>query len=358
MCSLYKLLRPLLFLLDPETAHSLTIQGLRWMPPLPLPAVKDPVLHSTLWGLKFANPVGMAAGFDKNAQVPGAVLRLGFSHTELGTVTPQPQEGNPKPRIFRNVKNNAVINRMGFPGGGVKNFRANLERYLENPHRPRGIIGINIGMNKDQSEPAADYMLLIRTLGPLADYLCVNISSPNTPGLRDLQSRDALTDLITKLKAERAASCGPKSPPLLVKLAPDLDTQKIEILAQTALDCGIDGLVLTNTTTTRPDHLPPAFSAEKGGLSGAPLKDKSLQILKSFYRLTGGKIPLIGVGGISTGADAYARIRAGASLIQLYSALVYEGPFVANSINKQLVKLLNRDGFTSIAQAVGVDHAA
>lgn len=352
----YRLIRPLLFKLAPEDAHAFTIRAMKTglMPP-PGPPVTDPALEVTLWGHKFPNPVGLSAGFDKNAEVIGPAFNLGFGFVEAGTVTPRPQAGNPKPRVFRDPKTESVINRLGFPNIGMIAFKDNLEKFLSRKQRPPGVVGINIGMNKDQKEPVKDYTLLLRMLGPMADYITVNISSPNTPGLRDLQTRAALLDLIGALKNERTKSCGSHPPPLLVKFAPDIDDAKQEELAAAALEAQIDGLILTNTTLDRPDSLPAAFSKEKGGLSGAPLRDKSTAVIRNFYKLTGGKIPIIGVGGVSTGADAYEKIKAGASLVQLYTSLVFRGPSVANSINKELLALLKADGVSHITKAVGKD---
>jgi len=319
--------------------------------------VVDPALEVTLWERKFPNPVGLAAGFDKNAAVMHAMLALGFGFVEAGTVTPKPQSGNPRPRVFRDVDSESVINAMGFPNGGMRVFKNNFEKFLGRKPRPSGVIGINIGMNKEQKDPAKDYRMLIRTLGPLADYLVVNISSPNTPGLRDLQQKDVLSDLLGMLKEERDRSCGASNPPpLLVKLAPDLDEKQQGEIAAVLLNTKIEGVILTNTTLARPDSLPPAFAARKGGLSGKLLSQSSTTIIHSFYRLTCGKLPIIGLGGVSGPDDAYAKIRAGASLVQLYTALVFQGPDVVKEINTGLLERLRRDGFTHIEQAVGADH--
>ncbi len=356
MPDFYKHIAPLLFKVDPETAHGLTIKVLKTglMPCMKVPA--DPLLEQVLWGLKFPNPVGLSAGFDKNAEVVGAAFRMGFGFVEPGTVTPKPQAGNPRPRIFRDPESFSVINRMGFPNGGMLSFKSNFEKFLGRKPRPSGVVGINIGMNKTQSEPIKDYRILIRNLGPLADYLTVNISSPNTPGLRDLQKREFLLELIGILKEECSKACGESPPPILVKLAPDLSAEQQEELAKTALDAKIDGLILTNTTLDRPEHLPESFRAEKGGLSGAPLLHKSTEVIRNFYRLTEGKIPLIGVGGISNGHDAYRKIRAGASLVQLYTALVFHGPALVGDIIQDLGAMLRKDGFSNITEAVGADH--
>ncbi len=347
------MLRPLLFRLDAEKAHNLTLRLLQTGMMPRVAAVEDPALKVTLWGRNFPNPVGLAAGFDKNAEVIGPMLGFGFGFVEAGTVTPKPQHGNPKPRVFRDPEHEAVINRMGFPNGGLNRFKLNLQKFLDHKPRPAGIVGINIGMNKSQTEPAKDYRLLVQQLAPLADYLTINISSPNTPGLRDLQKPENLRGLLAEIVEERGAACRTDPPPLLLKLAPDLDEKQMEEIAQAVMDAGVDGLILTNTTLSRPDTLPPGFAAEKGGLSGPPVRDKSTAVIANFYRLTKGKLPIIGLGGISSGADAYEKIKAGASLTQLYTALAFKGPDVVREINTDILKYLKRDGFSHVSQAVG-----
>ncbi len=353
MPDFYPLARKMLFRIDPERAHSMTIKAMKAGLSPSVNAIKDPALEQTIWGLRFPNPLGMAAGFDKNAEVIGPTFGLGFGFVEAGTVTPKPQHGNPKPRLFREPGHEAVINRMGFSGHGMNAFKANLEKFLGGSSRPPGVIGINIGMNKSQKDPAKDYGVLIRMLGPMADYLAINISSPNTPGLRDLQEKEPLTELLGVLMEERKKSCGNHPPPLLVKLAPDLDEEQRGEIAATLLNAKVDGIILTNTTLVRPEGLPARFAAQPGGLSGKPLKGMSTQAIASFYKLTKGKIPIIGVGGISSGRDAYDKIKAGASLLQLYSALVFKGPTVAHSINEELLMLLKADGHGNIGEAVG-----
>lgn len=353
----FKYTKPFFHALDPENAHKAGLFAMKKGVHPQFPAIDDPRLKVNLWGRQFPNPVGLAAGFDKNAEVMGPMLKMGFGFVEVGTVTPKPQEGNPSPRIFRDAKNEAVINRMGFPNQGMDIFKINIKQFLEQKSRPAGLVGINIGMNKDQTDPAQDYCHLLRHLGSYGDYFTINISSPNTPGLRNLQQRDNLLNLITLIKEERSQSCDKISPPpLLVKLAPDLDESQQSEIAETALEAGIDGLILTNTTLDRPEFLPAAFRGELGGLSGKPLTTKSTEIIHNFYKVTQGKIPIIGAGGISSGQDAYDKIKAGASLIQLYSALVYHGPELANKINNDLLTLMERDGLNSITQAVGAGH--
>jgi dihydroorotate dehydrogenase len=356
MIDLYKLARPLLFQTDAEDAHGLTIRAMKAGLIPPCPAVIDPALEQTLWGLKFPNPVGMAAGFDKGAEVIGPVLGLGFGFTEVGTVTPKPQAGNERPRVFRDPAHEAVINRMGFPGAGVHSFKRNLEKFLSAKHKYKGVVGINIGMNKAQTEPAKDYAALIRMLAPLADYLTINISSPNTPGLRDLQSPEPLKELLGAVLEERKKACGAYPPPILLKLAPDLSEAQQADIAQVVLETKIDGLILGNTTLSRPDYLPETFRSQKGGLSGQPLTELSTRVIHNFYALTQGQIPIIGVGGVSTGAQAYDKIKAGANLVQLYSALVFKGPTVASTINQELLRLLKADGYTHLSQALGKAH--
>lgn len=356
---MYQALKPFLFLIPAETAHQLTLTALRYVPSKffkSYESISAPELKTTLWGRNFPNPVGLAAGFDKNAESLSGLFRLGFGFIEAGTVTVKPQIGNPRPRVFRCPDHNAVINRMGFPNGGVAKFKDNLQKFLEKKPKPHGILGLNIGMNKDQSDPAKDYTALVRSLAPMADYLTINISSPNTPGLRNLQEKEPLTELLTAVLAERKNSCGQYPPPLLVKLAPDLNEGQLSDIAEVLLSLKIDGVILGNTTLSRPDHLPQSFRDQKGGLSGSPLTNLSTTVIHKFYSLTHGKIPIIGVGGIKDAHDAYAKIRAGASLVQLYSNLIFQGPSLPSMINKDLIALLKRDGFKNITEAIGVDH--
>lgn len=341
--SFYTALRPLLFTLEAERAHRATIRALRLKPAGKAPAA-DPRLAITVAGLRFSNPVGLAAGFDKDAQVPDAILGLGFGFAEVGTLTPFPQAGNPRPRLFRLVEDRAVINRMGFNNGGQA---AAHERLLRRNARP-GIVGVNIGANKDAADRIADYARGVQVMAGVARYLTVNISSPNTPGLRALQDKGALTELLAAVMAARPAG----GPPVFLKVAPDLEPDDIDDIAEISSAHALDGLIVSNTTISRPP-LASRHAGESGGLSGAPLRDLAQQRLVDFRKATGGKMPLIAAGGIASAEDAYARIRAGASLVQLYSALVYEGPGLAKRINAGLVKLLDRDGFKTIGDAVG-----
>ncbi|MGB0718831.1 MAG: quinone-dependent dihydroorotate dehydrogenase [Bdellovibrionales bacterium] len=356
MLDLYRLARPVLFTIEPEKAHHLTLRAMRCGAAPSCGSVRDARLEQTIWGLKFPNPVGLSAGFDKNAEVIGPAFRMGFGFVEAGTVTPKPQSGNPQPRVFRDPANHAVINRMGFPNAGMNVFKDNVAAFLARKPKPDGVLGINIGMNKTQTDPAKDYRALIKMLGPMADYLTINISSPNTPGLRDLQSREPLLALLSAVREERAQSCADPLPPLLLKLAPDLDDAQIEELAQAAIDGGVDGLILTNTTLDRPTRLDQTFAQEKGGLSGQPLTQKSTEVIRKFYAATQGKLPIIGVGGVETAAQAYAKIKAGASLVQVYTGLIYRGPRIAAQINAGLLDLLAQDGFSYIRDAIGAEH--
>ncbi|MFK7839351.1 MAG: quinone-dependent dihydroorotate dehydrogenase [Bdellovibrionales bacterium] len=353
MSFFYKVGRSVLFQMDPEVAHNITIRAMKSGI---MPCVKianDDALAQDIFGLRFTNPIGLAAGFDKNAEVIDPVLKTGFGFTEVGTVTPKPQDGNDKPRVFRDIKNEAVINRMGFPNGGMDVFEKNFKAFEKNKH-PTGIVGINIGMNKTQTNPAVDYAALIQRFAKDADYLTINISSPNTPGLRDLQSREPLMDLLDAVqKAKKDVNA---DTPVLVKFAPDLDDAKIEELSQCAIDGNVDGIIVSNTTLDRPDYLQDGFRDEKGGLSGAPLAEKSTHALRQFASHLKGKIPIIGVGGVSDAEDAYAKIKAGASLVQLYTGLIYKGPNIARDINVGLLECLRRDGYTHISEAVGADH--
>ncbi len=344
---LYSLFRPALFVADGESAHGLSLAALRLLPLHRPPAV--PELAQTVAGLRFPNPVGLAPGYDKNAEICGQAFGLGFGFVEIGSVTPRPQEGNPRPRLFRLVEDRAVINRMGFNNDGMDAVAKRLEA-LSAAELP-GPLGINVGANKDSVDRIADYVTAIERLAPLGSYITVNISSPNTPGLRALQDKAALGDLLARVKAAM-----PAQQPVFLKVAPDLEPADIDDISAAVIDHKIDALIVSNTTISRP-ALRSAKAGESGGLSGAPLRDLAQQRLRDFATATGGALPLIGVGGIASGADAYARIKAGASLVQLYSALVYEGPMLAKRINRELLALLKRDGFAHVGEAVGTDRA-
>lgn len=345
---LYSLIRPALFRLDAESAHGLALAGLKLAGPGRPPACPAS-LATEVAGIAFPNPVGMAAGFDKDGEVPDALLALGFGFAEVGSITPLPQSGNPKPRLFRLVEDRAVINRMGFNNKGGE---AALARLAARRDRP-GVVGINIGANKDSEDRVADYATMAGMMAPHATYLAVNISSPNTPGLRALQDESALTGLLDAVIAARDEACGTgRLPPVFLKVAPDLEPADIDAIARIAIDRKLGALIVSNTTISRP-ALASSHAGETGGLSGAPLRDLALQRLRDFRKATGGAIPLVGVGGIATAEDAWARIRAGASLVQVYSAMVYVGPNIARKICKGLESLMKRDGFASITDAVG-----
>lgn len=350
----YRLIRPWLWLLQAETAHSLALWALaRGLVPGGA-APDDPVLAVELWGRRFGNPLGVAAGFDKDARAIGPLFGLGASFVEVGSVTPRPQEGNPRPRLFRLAEDEAVINRMGFNNQGMAAMRGRLAAWADGG-RP-GVVGVNIGKNKDSPDAAADYRVCAAGLADLAGYLVVNVSSPNTPGLRALQSRAALEEVLGAVREELDALAPAKRPPLLLKIAPDLMDKDKEDIAEVALNFPLDGLIVSNTTIARPAGLVSAHRTEAGGLSGRPLFAPSTALLGEFYDLTRGQVPLIGVGGVFNGLDAYAKIRAGATLVQLYSALVYEGPGLIGRIIRELADLLRRDGYRRLQDAVGADR--
>ncbi len=344
---MFKTLRPALFAIPPERAHQMVIQGLKSIP-RPRPRAGPLTLPIKVAGLSFPNPVGVAAGFDKNAEVPDAMLGLRFGFTEVGTITPFPQAGNIRPRLFRLAEDRAVINRMGFNNDGLERTYARLYRRQGRA----GIVGVNIGANRDSDDRIADYALLAEILAPVASYLSVNVSSPNTPGLRGLQHRDALAALLDAVLGARDRSG--TAPPVFLKVAPDLEPAEIDAIARVALDKRLGGLIVSNTTISRPP-LQSGQSGEAGGLSGAPLRDLALQRLRDFRKATGGNLPLVGAGGIASAQDAWARIRAGASLVQLYTALVYEGPGIGKQMVAGIERLMRRDGFATIAEAVGTE---
>jgi dihydroorotate dehydrogenase len=330
--------------MDAERAHRATIRllklrtGTAFTPEPPY----TPTLETRVAGLDFPNPVGLAAGFDKDAEVFEPMLSLGFGFVEVGTLTPRPQAGNAQPRLFRLAEDEAVINRMGFNNRG----QADALTRLSKRYRTGGLVGVNVGANKDSEDRIADYVAGVRAMGPVADYLTINISSPNTPGLRQLQDEGALKELLSEMQA---IGC---DKPIFLKVAPDLEDSDPERIVRAALDHGIAAIIVSNTTVTRPS-LKSRCANEAGGLSGKPLKPLALNALRRFRRAGGGEIPLIGVGGIADADDAWERIRAGASLVQLYTAMVYEGPGIVRRIAWGLVERLKREGFANIAEAVG-----
>jgi len=333
-------------LLDPETAHRATVR-LMASPFAPRFRVRsDPMLATRVAGLAFPNPLGLAAGFDKNAEAPDAMLRLGFGFVEVGAVTPRPQAGNDRPRVFRLVEDEAVINRYGFNNDGLEKIAARLER-----RKGGGIVGVNLGANKDSADRIEDFVAGVRRLEGLVDFYTVNISSPNTPGLRALQDRAALAGLLSRVVAARDALV--QRAPVFLKIAPDLtDGDKADI-ADCVVEHGVDALIISNTTIARPETLESAHRGEKGGLSGRPLFAPSTALLGEFYRTLKNRLPIIGVGGVFSVDDAYAKIRAGASLVQLYTALVYKGPALVARIIEKLPARLRADGFASLEEAVG-----
>jgi dihydroorotate dehydrogenase len=348
--AIFTLARPLLNTLDPEQAHELTLKSLEaGIYPRSLGS-DDARLATSLWGLAFANPLGMAAGFDKDARVAAAVLGMGLGFAEIGTVTPKPQVGNPRPRVFRLVNDGAIINRLGFNNGGHAAALARLQR-----RPPGGVVGINVGANKDTADRAADYVEGIRCFYDVASYFTVNVSSPNTPGLRDLQAPAALDDLLGRVLAARSElmAAGKPRRPIIVKLAPDLAEADLEPVVRVLMARGVDGIAIGNTTLARTGLSDPALSKEAGGLSGRPLFHRSTVMLARVHQLTEGCIPLIGVGGIDSGAAAIAKIEAGACLLQLYTALVFEGPGLIARIKRDLVQYVTERKLARLGDAVG-----
>jgi dihydroorotate dehydrogenase len=348
--ALYRgLFRPILFSLDAETAHHLALSALSMMPPLPV-ADDPPELRSSLWGLESSNPIGLAAGMDKDAIAIGAWQSLGFGFAELGTITPRPQPGNPKPRVFRIPQHHALINRLGFPSEGMEAVAPRLEKVRRGSMRIR--IALNFGPNKDTpiEKVAADYASLMTRLAPLADFIVINVSSPNTPGLRNWQSPERMRELFAAMES---VPIGARRPPILLKVAPDLDDPTLDAICDTAMALRLDGMVVCNTTLKRAEV--GVTSIEAGGLSGHPLRDLARARIASVYRRTQGKLPIIGVGGIMNADDALGHIKAGASMVELYTGLIYEGPGLVASMKKELANLLRREGFRSISDAVGSD---
>lgn len=346
--SLYPLFRPILFSLSPECGHNLALAALKYHLIQPPVTQNFAQLKCNYFGINFPGPVGLAAGFDKNGEAIAPLLKRGFGFIEVGTATPLAQNGNAKPRLFRLLEDEAIINRFGFNNKGSEKFANNLR------HRPKyGIVGANIGKNKTSQDNVADYITMLEKIYGLSDYITINISSPNTPGLRDLQNKAALDELLGRIVTKRQ-ELGNKKIPILLKISPDTTSFDRADIAEISLKHNIDGIIVSNTTTTR-HQLQSPFKEETGGLSGRPLFKMSTQCLREMYRLTQRTIPLIGVGGISSGEDAYHKIKSGASLIQIYSALIYQGFGLIPRINKRLCQLLQQDGIKNISEAVGVD---
>lgn len=354
LASLFHLARPLIHRMDAETAHRLTVTALAAAPALK-PAADDPVLATEAFGLSFPNPVGLAAGFDKHAEAVDGALGLGFGFVEVGGVTPLPQPGNPRPRVFRLVEDEAVINRYGFNSEGVEAVAQRLAA-----RRDRGgIVGVNLGANKESADREQDYAILARRLAPLADFLTINVSSPNTPGLRNLQAESALDDLVARTLAARDdAAAGGKRTPILLKIAPDLTLPELDGMVTVARKRGIDGMIVSNTTVARPETLRNAAKTETGGLSGKPLFTASTKILAETFLRVEGQFPLIGVGGIDSAEAAFAKMRAGAALVQLYSALVFKGPGLVKDIKTGLASQARRAGLPRLTALIGRDAAA
>jgi len=352
--TLFNLARPLIHKLDAETAHRMTVAALAAAPPLK-PAADDPILATQAFGLSFPNPVGLAAGFDKHAEAVDGALGLGFGFVEIGGVTPQPQPGNARPRVFRLVEDEAVINRYGLNSEGMEA----VAQRLQARRKRGGLVGVNLGANKDSSDRAADYAILARRLAPVADFLTINVSSPNTPGLRDLQAESALDDLVARaLEARDAVAASGRKTPMLLKIAPDLTLPELDGMVAVARKRGIDGMIVSNTTIARPASLASAAKTETGGLSGRPLFAPSTRLLAETFLRVERQFPLIGVGGVDSAATALGKIRAGADLVQFYSAMVFHGPGLVKTIKAGLTSEAKKAGVAEIGALVGRDATA
>ena len=345
---MFSILRPLLFKVDPEMAHDLAIKSLRFNPlPNKMFEVEDEeMLSIELLGKKFPNPIGLAAGFDKSAEAFNALFKLGFGFVEIGTVTPFQQPGNPKPRIFRLEEDSALINRLGFNNDGMEIIKDRIK--LE---KKEGILGVNIGPNKNTKEQKKDFCLGLNFFFDIADYITINISSPNTQGLRDFHDSEKLKELLislNKVKKDKKTSI-----PLLLKVSPDINDNYISEITEVAMKNSVSAMILTNTTNGNRESLLSETKKEEGGLSGEPLQEISTEMIKKFYKVSNGKIPIIGVGGVNSGKSAYEKIIAGASLLQLYTGFVYKGPFIVKNIKKELIEILKSEGIKSIKDIVG-----
>ena len=345
---MFSVLRPFLFKLDPETTHDLAIKSLKfnYLPRKMFEVEDEQILNIELLGKNFPNPIGLAAGFDKSGEVYNSLLKFGFGFIEIGTVTPLKQFGNPKPRIFRLEDDSALINRLGFNNDGIEIIKNRIKS-----EKKKGVLGINIGPNKNTKDQKNDFCLGLKNFFDIADYITVNISSPNTEGLRDFHDREKLEDLLlalNKIKSENKINI-----PLLLKISPDIKDNQISEIADTAIKNDISGIILTNTTNSNKDKLISDFKKEEGGLSGEPLQQISTNMIKKFYKQLNGKIPIIGVGGVNSGKSAYEKIIAGASLLQLYTGLVYKGPSIVKNIKKELIQILKVEGLNNIKDAIG-----
>jgi len=345
---MFSVLKPFLFKLDPETTHDLAIKSLKfnYLPRKMFEVKDEQILNIKLLGKNFPNPIGLAAGFDKSGEVYNSLLKFGFGFVEIGTVTPLKQFGNPKPRIFRLEDDGALINRLGFNNDGIEIIKNRIKS-----EKKKGVLGINIGPNKNTKDQKNDFCLGLKNFFDIADYITVNISSPNTEGLRDFHDRGKLEDLLlalNKIKSENKINI-----PLLLKISPDIKDNQISEIADTAIKNDISGIILTNTTNSNKDKLISDFKKEEGGLSGEPLQQISTNMIKKFYKQLNGKIPIIGVGGVNSGKSAYEKIIAGASLLQLYTGLVYKGPSIVKNIKKELIQILKVEGLNNIKDAIG-----
>jgi dihydroorotate dehydrogenase len=350
LAAVFELARPLLYALDPEQAHELTLKSLE-AGIYPRPASSDdPSLSVGVWGLNLPNPLGVAPGFDKDARVPDAILGMGFGYAEIGTVTPRPQEGNPRPRVFRLLQDRALINRLGFNNSG---HAAALERL--NRRQPAGVVGVNVGANKDAADRAADYVAGVRTFYDVASYFAINVSSPNTPGLRDLQAPAALDELVGRVLRARAEmiAAGKSKRPVVVKLAPDIAEDDLEPIVKVLEAHGVDGIAVSNSTLARERLRDTALAKEAGGISGRPLFHRSTVVLARVHGLTGGRIPLVGIGGIDSGQTAIAKLEAGATLLQLYTGLVYEGPGLLGRIKQEVAAYLRSEKLARVGELTG-----
>ena len=345
---MFSVLRPFLFKLDPETTHDLAIKSLKfnYLPRKMFEVENEQILNIELLGKNFPNPIGLAAGFDKSGEVYNSLLKFGFGFIEIGTVTPLKQFGNPKPRIFRLEDDSALINRLGFNNDGIEIIKNRIKS-----EKKKGVLGINIGPNKNTKDQKNDFCIGLKNFFDIADYITVNISSPNTEGLRDFHDQEKLEDLLlalNKIKSENKINI-----PLLLKISPDIKDNQISEIADTAIKNDISGIILTNTTNSNKDKLISDFKKEEGGLSGEPLQQISTNMIKKFYKQLNGKIPIIGVGGVNSGKSAYEKIIAGASLLQLYTGLVYKGPSIVKNIKKELIQILKVEGLNNIKDAIG-----